>query len=67
MNGMFELGKKSLTDYCPFDCPRKKQTIFFCTKRFFKIIEKYCPLFHYTEEERSKFFEEMKKQDSTKW
>jgi hypothetical protein len=22
---MFELGKKSLTDYCPFDCPRKKQ------------------------------------------
>jgi hypothetical protein len=60
---MSELVKKSLTDYCPFDCPRKKQKIFFCMKRFFRVIEQYCPLFTYTEEERNKIFETMKKQD----
>jgi hypothetical protein len=51
---------KSLTDYCPFDeCPRKKQKIFFCMRRFFKVVEVYCPLFNYTEEERNKVFKKM--------
>ena len=36
-------------------------------KNHSQIIEKYCPLFHYTEEEKRNFFEEMKKQDSPKW
>jgi hypothetical protein len=66
MKGMSEIGEKSFTDYYPFDCPRKKQKIFFCMKRFFKVIERYCPLFHYTEEERREVFEEMTKQDSIK-
>ena len=56
-----KLKKKSLTDYCPFNnCPKKKKNIIFCTKRFFRVIEKYCPLFGYTEEERNKVFKQMK-------
>jgi hypothetical protein len=47
-------------DYCPFDCPRKKQKIFLCMKRVFKVIKQHCPLVTYTEEERGKVFEEMK-------
>ena len=55
-----KLEKKSLTDYCPFnDCPKKKKKIPFCTKRFFRTIEKHCPLFGYTEEEREKVFKQM--------
>jgi hypothetical protein len=54
--------KKTFTDYCPFDCPRKKQKIFFCMKRFLKSIESYCPLFTYTEEERRVFFEKIERE-----
>ena len=63
MNDIPDLKKKLVIDYCPFECPRKHQKLFFCMKRFFKVIEKYCPLFDYTEEERNKVFEEMKRQD----
>ncbi|MHC4458669.1 MAG: hypothetical protein ACYS0I_16595 [Planctomycetota bacterium] len=57
--------EKPLTDYCPFDCPRKKEKIFLCMKRFFKVIERWCPLFNYTEEERNKVFKEMEEQSYT--
>ncbi len=54
--------KKALTDYCPFDCPRKKHKIFFCMKRFLKSIESYCPLFTYTKEEQRVFFEKTERE-----
>jgi len=60
---MSELEKKPLVDYCPFDCPKKKKKVFFCMKRFFKIIDRYCPLFNYTEEERDEVFREWEEFD----
>jgi hypothetical protein len=51
--------KNLITDYCPFDCPRKKYKVFFCMKRFLKSIETYCPLFTYTQEERLAFFKKI--------
>ncbi len=47
------------TDYCPFDCPRKQQSLFACMKRFLDVIENYCPLFGFTEEERAEVFRSM--------
>ena len=59
---MVKLGKNPFTDYCPYaDCPRKKEKVFVCLRRYFKAIERYCPLFGYTEEERQEFFREMER------
>jgi hypothetical protein len=51
-----------MKDYCPFDCPRKQEKIFICLRRYFPFIEKYCPVFRFTEEEKEEFFKEMKRQ-----
>jgi hypothetical protein len=53
-----------MKDYCPFDCPKKKEKIFICLKRYFKFIEQYCPVFNFTEEEKEEFFREMERQSS---
>ncbi len=54
-----------MKDYCPFDdCPKKKEKIFICLRRYFVLIEKYCPVFKFTEEEKNEFFREMERQSS---
>jgi hypothetical protein len=58
--------KNLITDYCPFDCPRKKHKVFFCMKRFLKSIETYCPLFTYTQEERLAFFKKIEEKGDQK-
>jgi hypothetical protein len=54
-----------MKDYCPFDeCPKKKEKIFICLRRYFSFIERYCPVFGFTEEEKREFFKEMEQQSS---